>query len=212
MWLWRYLQCGKPLEPADAYCARVHEGDLVCPQATGVERIARALPRRSIALCGRAAGPLTQSFVVRRRRSGVTIMEISAHLRNCLHEHEVRASTGDVTQALPLPAKATGTGSATNGGELLMAALATCYCNDLYREAARLGIEITGCEVVARAQFDGIGRAAEAVSYSARVESSASPEQVELLLAETDRLAEVHNTLRAGCTVQRIPWGDACAG
>jgi hypothetical protein len=87
-----------------------------------------------------------------------------------------------------------------------MAALATCYCNDLYREAARLGIAITGCEVVATAQFEGVGLGAKSVVYSAKVESSAAPEQVELLLAETDRLAEVHNTLRAGCLVQRVAW------
>ena len=93
-----------------------------------------------------------------------------------------------------------------NGGELLMAALATCYCNDLYREAARLGIEISGCEVSATALFDGIGAAATSVVYAAKVVSSAPRDQVELLLSETDRLAEIHNTLRAGCPVQRVAW------
>lgn len=133
-------------------------------------------------------------------------MEISAHVRNSQNEHEVRLSTAGAGQRLAVAAKASGSGSAVNGGELLMAALATCYCNDLYREAARLGIEISGCEVVATAQFNGVGLGAESVIYSAKVESSASPEQVELLLAETDRLAEIHNTLRAGCPVQQVAW------
>ena len=90
-----------------------------------------------------------------------------------------------------------------------MAALATCYCNDLYREAARLGVAITGCEVRAQGHFNGIGLGAEDVTYSARVESPDPAEQVELLLSETDRLAEVHNTLRAGCAVVRVAWNGS---
>lgn len=88
-----------------------------------------------------------------------------------------------------------------------MAALATCYCNDLYREAARVGIVISGCEVVATARFGEVGLAAKSITYAAKVESQALAEEVERLLAETDRLAEVHNTLRAGCPVERVAWG-----
>lgn len=133
-------------------------------------------------------------------------MEISAHIRNRADGHEVRLRTGGAEQRLAVPAKASGPGSAVNGGELLMAALATCYCNDLYREAARLGVPIAGCEVTATAQFNGVGRPAESVVYSARVESSASPEQIEQLLEQTDLVAEIHNTLRAGCPVRRVAW------
>ncbi len=138
-------------------------------------------------------------------------MEISAHVLNAPSEHNVRLFTAGTTQRLPVSARATGQGSAVNGGELLMAALATCYCNDLYREAARLGIAINGCEVVATAQFNGVGLAAESIVYSAKVDSSASPEQIERLLAETDRPAEIHNTLRSPCTVQRVPWHEPAA-
>ena len=91
-----------------------------------------------------------------------------------------------------------------NGGEFLMLALATCYCNDLYREAARLQIELTAVEVEASAEFDGIGLAARDVQYRARIMSPASAELVEQLLRETDAVAEVHNTLRAGAAVTRI--------
>jgi organic hydroperoxide reductase OsmC/OhrA len=133
-------------------------------------------------------------------------MEISAHVRNRSDEHELTVATAGRPQRLAVSAKASGNGSATNGGELLMAALATCYCNDLYREAERLGVVIAGCEVVATAQFNGVGLAAESITYSARVESPDSTEEVEHLLSETDRLAEVHNTLRAGCAVRRVAW------
>lgn len=148
-------------------------------------------------------------FPVSARLEGMLRMEISAHVRSHSSEHEVRVGTSDCSQALAVSAKISGRGSAVNGGELLMAALATCYCNDLYREAERLGIDITGCEVVATARFNGIGLVAEDVTYSARVESRAPPEQVEHLLSETDRLAEVHNTLRAGCDVQRVAWPES---
>ena len=135
-------------------------------------------------------------------------MEISAQVRNGPNGHEVDVCTSGVMQPLAVAGKASGRGSAINGGELLMAALATCYCNDLYREAERLGIAISGCEVVASARFDGVGFAAESVTYAARVESSAPAEQVEHLLSETDRLAEIHNTLRNGCPVRRVAWQE----
>ena len=135
-------------------------------------------------------------------------MKITARVRNGPHGHEVNVSTSGSSQSLTVTAKASGRGSAINGGEFLMLALATCYCNDLYREAERLGIAVTACDVVATAQFNGIGQPAESITYSARVASPAPRDQVELLLSETDRLAEVHNTLRGGCTVQRVEWVD----
>lgn len=135
-------------------------------------------------------------------------MHISAHIHNSGDNHQLVVQTGSNTRHLSLPAKATAPGSAVNGGELLMAALATCYCNDLYREAARLGIPVDGCEVVASAQFNGIGLGAESVVYRARVASPAAPADIEHLLSEADRLAEIHNTLRSGCPVQRLAWED----
>ncbi|HEY6942338.1 OsmC family protein [Dokdonella sp.] len=138
-------------------------------------------------------------------------MEISAHLRDRAGEHEVRVSTAGNTRPLVVGAKAGGRGGSINGGELLMAALATCYCNDLYREADRLGIAIDGCEVTATAMFDGIGQPAQSITYAAKVASSAPPADVEHLLAETDRRAEIHNTVRAGSVVRRVAWREPSA-
>lgn len=132
-------------------------------------------------------------------------MQISARLRNSTSSHAVQLNTAGQAKPLAMEGRAGG-GSAVNGGELLMLALATCYCNDLYREAARLQIELTEVEVQASAEFDGIGLAARDFQYRARVVSPASPEQIEQLLAETDAVAEVHNTLRAGVAVARLPW------
>jgi uncharacterized OsmC-like protein len=138
-------------------------------------------------------------------------MKISAHVSSGAGGHAVRVSTDERVQSLPVAGKPEGRGSAINGGELLMAALATCYCNDLYREAEHLGIAISGCEVSATARFHGAGCAATSISYAARVDSNASPEAIERLLSETDRLAEVHNTIQSGCPVERVGWEASAA-
>lgn len=133
-------------------------------------------------------------------------MKISASVRNAGEVHEAVVSTKGDTRALRIPAKPSGGGSAVNGGEFLMLALATCYCNDLYREAARLGIAVRGIEVEASADFDGIGLAASNVAYRARVQSDAPADRIGQLLRETDAVAEIHNTLRAPTAVRRVPW------
>ena len=133
-------------------------------------------------------------------------MEISARVFNGGGSHRVSVTTGGSSQPVQVAARTTGAGSAVNGGEFLMLALATCYCNDLYREAARMKIAIESVEVEARADFDGIGLGAANVTYRARIESSASDAEIESLLDRTDAVAEVHNTLRAGTVVARRAW------
>jgi organic hydroperoxide reductase OsmC/OhrA len=128
-------------------------------------------------------------------------MEISALVKNAHARHEVTVRTETTSQSLAIPAKPTGKGSAVNGGELLMLALATCYCNDLYREAARLNIPIDGVEVEVSAEFPGVGLAATNISYRARVSSSADASTIADLLRQTDAVAEVHNTIRSGAAV-----------
>jgi organic hydroperoxide reductase OsmC/OhrA len=128
-------------------------------------------------------------------------MKITAQVCNDAASHVVSVTTGGQSQLLTVPAKRSGRGSAVNGGEFLMLALATCYCNDLHREAARLGLTLDVVEVEAEADFDGVGLAATNVRYRARVQSQATAEQIALLLRQTDTVAEVHNTLRAGVAV-----------
>lgn len=132
-------------------------------------------------------------------------MQIAATVRNTVAGHETSVSTDDDRRSLAVAGRSTGRGSSVNGGEFLMLALATCYCNDLYREAGRLAIPIDGVEVEASATFPGPGLAAVDIRYRARVESTASPEAIARLLDETDAVAEVHNTIRGGARVEREP-------
>ena len=128
-------------------------------------------------------------------------MEISAVVTSAPPDHEVLVRTDAATHTLLVPSKAGGSGSAVNGGEFLMLALATCYCNDLYREAERLHIPLERVEVEASAEFPGIGLAATNIRYRASVSSPASAAVIADLLRRTDAVAEVHNTVRAGTPV-----------
>jgi len=131
-------------------------------------------------------------------------MLICATVKNSPSSHQVEVRTGDIAQSLPVQSKVAGRGSSISGGEFLMLALATCYCNDLFREADRLGIPVAGAEVEASAEFPGVGLAATSIRYRAKIESSASPDEVARLLRETDAVAEVQNTLRAGVPVELL--------
>ena len=131
-------------------------------------------------------------------------MEISAIVRNAAASHEVVVRTDGTVRSLPVPPKDAGRGSAVNGGEFLMLALATCYCNDLYREAERLQIRIESVEVEASARFPGVGLAATDIRYRARVSSPAPEAAIEELLRRTDAVAEIHNTVRAGVPVTLV--------
>lgn len=131
-------------------------------------------------------------------------MRISATVDCSAGRHAVSVETDGNGQALAIPAKPSGQGSAVNGGEFLMLALATCYCNDLYREAQRLGIAIDGVHAQASAEFAGVGLAASDIRYTATIHSSAPADDIARLLRETDAVAEVHNTIRAGVPVTRV--------
>lgn len=128
-------------------------------------------------------------------------MHITAKVVSSSATYQANVSTGESSQLVAIAPKPDGLGSSVNGGEFLMLALATCYCNDLYREAKRLGISIESAEVEASAEFPGIGLAATNISYRAQVQSSASADVVLRLMRETDAVAEVHNTIRAGVPV-----------
>lgn len=129
-------------------------------------------------------------------------MEIRAVVENRAGRHGARVSTNGRRSEVVIDARDTGQGSSTNGGELLCLALATCYCNDLYREAMLRALPLDGVEVEVIAEFGGSGEPARRIRYWAHVESAAPAEAIEALLRETDQVAEVHNTLRRGIAVE----------
>jgi organic hydroperoxide reductase OsmC/OhrA len=123
-------------------------------------------------------------------------MKISASVQNAFGEHVVTLRTDDTTRQLAIPPRRDGFGSSVNGGELLFLALATCYCNDLYREAKKRGIEVRRVEVEAEGTFGAEGLPAEQISYQARVWARAPEAQILQVMRQTDAVAEIQNTLR----------------
>jgi uncharacterized OsmC-like protein len=128
-------------------------------------------------------------------------MNISARIINQQGEHKVLLTTGEHRHSLVVPPKPEGFGSSANGGELLFLALATCYCNDIYREASKRGITIQSVEVEVSGEFGGPGEAARNIQYYATVAARASQEQIMELMRYTDSVAEIHNTLRQSSAV-----------
>ncbi len=128
-------------------------------------------------------------------------MRITVRVHNGDGRNDVSLDTEGRQSALLIPAKATGLGSSVNGGELLFLALATCYCNDIYREAAKRGIRVEQVEVEVEGEFGGEGEPARAVTYRARLTGNASQDELRELARITDGVAEIHNTLRGSTPV-----------
>jgi len=123
-------------------------------------------------------------------------MKISAQIQNSFGEHQVTLTTDGNAHSIAIPPKPTGFGSSANGGELLLLALATCYCNDIYREAAKRGIKVEQVEVEVEGQFGAEGEPAKNITYHAKVAACATEAEIQDLMRHTDTVAEIQNTLR----------------
>ena len=128
-------------------------------------------------------------------------MRISAKVENSKDHHQVSLQTNDSVHSIVIPPKPTGYGSSANGGELLFLALASCYCNDIYREAAKRNIKVERVEVNVEGDFGGEGDPATNVVYHAKVFAQASEDEIRDLMQFTDTVAEIQNTLRTGTSV-----------
>ena len=96
-------------------------------------------------------------------------MKISARVENSQDNHQVTLQTNDSVHSIYIAPKPTGYGSSANGGELLFLALASCYCNDIYREAAKRNIKVERVEVRVEGDFGTEGEPAQKVTYHAKV-------------------------------------------
>ncbi len=131
-------------------------------------------------------------------------MKIIARVENGGGRHNVSLRTNELEHGLSIAPRASGSGSSVNGGELLFLALATCYCNDLYREAGKRGVAVEEVEVEVEGEFGGEGEPARGIHYRARVTAHAPQEDILDLMRQTDRVAEIHNTLRLGLPVTLV--------
>ncbi len=133
------------------------------------------------------------------------MISINAVVNNSQGHHAVTLTTNNNEHTLEIPPKSSGSGSSANGGELLFLALATCYCNDIYREAAKQNIAVEKVEVEVSGEFgDAPGSVAQNITYRATVEAHASEAEIQALMQHTDTVAEIQNTLRQGMSVTLV--------
>lgn len=128
-------------------------------------------------------------------------MKFSARIQNDAGQHQVTLKVGEKEQSLPIAPKPMG-GSSVTGGELLFLALATCFCNDAYREAAKWNINVQNVEVEVEGDFEAEGKPASNIVYRAKISADASEERIQELMLQIDSMAEIQNTLRLGTPVK----------
>jgi len=108
---------------------------------------------------------------------------------------------GHRTLTVDRPEQAGGMGLGFNGAELLLLAIGGCYCNDIFREAAKRGMVIKSVQVDVQADWGGDPVRAQNVTFSTRIESEASEADILALIEHTDQVAEIPNSLRLGTPV-----------
>lgn len=128
-------------------------------------------------------------------------MKVSASINSKLNQHQVVVQTNGIATEVKIPAKHCGYGSSLTGGELLLLSLATCFCNDVYREAAKQSIKVSAVTVYFTGEFAAAAGPGSNFIYSAQVVSDAPAGVIEELIGHTDRVAEIHNILRQGLAV-----------
>jgi putative redox protein len=109
---------------------------------------------------------------------------------------------GPFTLTVDRPAAAGGGGLGFSGGQLLYMAIAACWSNDLYREAATMGVDIDGVEITVDGDFPARGSGSTPITVEVVVRSSAPEERVRELIAEVERVAEIPRAIRDATPIE----------
>lgn len=129
-------------------------------------------------------------------------MKISASIKSAFQIHEVNVETENNVKGISISPKTEGFGSSINGGELLFLSLATCFCNDLYREASKINMKIDAVDVVVSGEFGGEGEPAKSITFKVKIEAvKHTDEEINELIEKVDQIAEIHATLRQGINI-----------
>jgi len=111
-------------------------------------------------------------------------------------------SGGPRTVTVDRAREAGGYGLGFNGGELLPLAIGGCYSNDIFREAGKRGISVRNVQLTVRAHWSGEPVRAQNVSFDVVVGAAGTQENLPDLTQDTDRVAEISNSLRFGTEVK----------
>lgn len=111
-------------------------------------------------------------------------------------------TAGPFTLVADRPAGAGGRGQGFNGGQLLYLAIAACYSNDLYREAAARGVDVRRVAVTVDGDFPGRGAVSTPIVVDVELEGDAPESELRELLDIVDAIAEIPNSLRGATPVE----------
>ena len=109
--------------------------------------------------------------------------------------------TGPAALVVDRPVAAGGGGLGFNGGQLFYLSIAACLSNDLYREAATMGIELDRVEVTVDGDFPARGSGSTPIAVDLLVRSAAPEARIRELIAEVERVAEIPRAIREGPTI-----------
>jgi putative redox protein len=110
-------------------------------------------------------------------------------------------SAGPITVVVDRPAAAGGRGQGFNGGQLMYLAVAACYSNDLFREAATANIQLARVVVIVDGDFASRGSVSSPIAVDVELEGNAPQADLDRLLDEVDRIAEIPASIRQGTPV-----------
>lgn len=129
-------------------------------------------------------------------------MGFAVEVRNIDGAVTALGAAGPHTLVIDRPAAAGGGGRGFNGGELLHLAVAGCISNDLFREAAGRGIQLTRVVVTADGGYGGDPAVSTGISYCVELEGHAEDDVLQSLVRHVDDIAEIPNSLRGGTEVR----------
>ena len=109
---------------------------------------------------------------------------------------------GPFTLVTDRPTAVGGGGLGFNGGQLLYLSIAACWSNDLYREAATMGIELDGVEITVDGDFPSRGSGSTPISVDVTVRSSEPEERIRELIAAVEVIAEIPRAIRDATPIE----------
>jgi uncharacterized OsmC-like protein len=123
-------------------------------------------------------------------------------LRTVGHGPTALGQAGPFTLTVDRPPAAGGGGLGFNGGQLLYMAIAACWSNDLYREAATMGIDLDGVEITVDGDFPARGSGSTPITVDVVIRSAAPEPRVRELIAEVERVAEIPRAIREATAIE----------
>jgi len=111
-------------------------------------------------------------------------------------------SAGPFTLIADRPSAGGGGGLGFNGGQLLYLSIAACISNDLYREAATLGIRLRRVAIAVDGDFPARGSPSTPIRVDLEVEGDAPRARLNELVDLVDGLAEIPNSIRGTTPVE----------